>query len=86
MTDLDHQFCMWYFSYVYDGQPQQILFIFSYSDPLKKVVLSEVGAPPKMLYVQHFWHGGEVKVACLKRGKKHAKNAVRTAFLEKAPT
>ena len=42
--------------YVYDGQPQKLLFIFLYSDPLKKVVLSEVGAFPKLLHVQHFCH------------------------------
>ena len=28
---------------------------FFYSDPFKKIVLSEVGDSPKMLYGQHFW-------------------------------
>ena len=38
--------------YVYDGQPQKILFIFCYSYPLKKVVLSEVGAFSKITVVR----------------------------------
>ena len=40
--------------YVYDGHPLKFLSIFFYSDPLKKVVLSEVGAFPKMLYYNIF--------------------------------
>ena len=43
--------------HVYDGHPLKFLSISFYSDPLKKVVLSIVGAFSKNVVVQHFWHG-----------------------------
>ena len=55
MTDLDQIFGMRYFLCIWRAP---FLSIFFYSDPLKKVVLSEVGASPKMLSVvsvQHVW-------------------------------
>ena len=68
--------------YVYDGQPQKILLIFFYSDPLKKVVLSEVGAFSKNAVRTAF-------LACFfpftnhtdTQPLLHARNAVHTAFL-----
>ena len=43
MTDLDQYFCMWYFLCIWLAASKYFV-LFFYSDPLKKVVLSEVGA------------------------------------------
>ena len=55
MTDLDQIFCMWYFLCIWRAASENFVHFF-YSGPLKKIVLSEVGASPKMLYLQIFWH------------------------------
>ena len=68
MTDLDH-----FLHVVF------LMLIFSYSDPLQKAILSEVGAFSKNAVRTAF-------LACLfpftnTQPHLHARNAVRTAFL-----
>lgn len=65
--------------YVYDGHPLKFLSIFFYSDPLKKVVLSEVGAFSKNVVRTTFlaWFFPFTNHAT----SLHARNVVRTTFM-----
>ena len=78
MTNLDQFFCMRYFLCIWRA-PSKIFVHFFYSDPLKKVVLSEVGAFSKNVVRTTFlaWFFPFTNHAT----SLHARNAVRTAFL-----